>query len=273
MQHMKYTRSFLKWAGGKYNCLPRIIQLLPQHAKRLIEPFAGGGSVFINTNYPEYLIAELNPDLIGLYQCLQTEGLPFINYCESYFCEANNTNARYYHFRTVFNETTDIRERAALFVYLNRHGYNGLCRYNQQGYFNVPFGQYTKPLFPQDRLDFFHQKSKNAQFKLGDFQETFALAEKGDVIYCDPPYAPIDQISNFTSYTRHEFGESEQIRLAELSVEAAQRGITVIISNHDTTFTRHHYRDAELISFNVPRLISRDIHNRKPVRELLAVFK
>lgn len=272
MTDMKYTRPFLKWAGSKYSSLHHIFGALPK-ATRLIEPFAGSGAVFINSDYPSYLIAESNPDLMMLFTQLQQEGDAFIDYCESYFCDANNNAEQYYHLRQAFNQSTEPRERAALFVYLNRHCYNGLCRYNQKGGFNVPFGRYVEPAFPRAAMQFFHQKSQGLLFKSCDFRETFALAEPGDLIYCDPPYVPIDQSSNFSTYTEKKFGEDDQIALAELSIAAAKRGITVAISNHDTAFTRHHYRTATIQSFPVKRFISSNLHNRLPVQELLAVFQ
>ena len=269
---MKYTRPFLKWAGCKYNCLTQILAYFPM-ANRLIEPFAGSGAVFINTNYPQYLIAEDNQDLIHLFQHLQQEGETFIDYCESYFCEKNNTPEQYYSLREQFNRCSNSRERAAIFLYLNRHGYNGLCRYNQSGGYNVPFGRFTKPLFPRKGMTFFHSKAKGVLFQKNDFRDTFALAKPGDVIYCDPPYVPREQASNFSTYTHKAFSEQDQITLAELSIAAAKNGITVLISNHDTQFTRYHYRNSKIQSFPVQRFISRNVLERKPVQELIAIFQ
>lgn len=269
---MKYTRSFLKWAGNKFSCLDHIIQALPK-STRLIEPFAGSGVVFINTDYRNYLIAEDNSDLINLFTLLQKEGDAFINYCEPLFCNTNNAAEQYYQLRTIFNQSTDPIERAALFLYLNHHGYNGLCRYNQNGGFNVPFGRYDKPSLPRERMQYFHKRSQHAIFIHSDFRATFAQAKPGDLIYCDPPYVPLQQSSNFTTYTKNKFTEADQVALAELSMASANKGITVIISNHDTDATRHYYRESEIISFPVRRHISRNIHNRTPVQEILAIFR
>ena len=128
-------RPFLKWAGGKYRIIERIRELLPE-GERLVEPFVGSGAVFLNTRYPTYLLADSNPDLINLYRILQTEGEAFIAYCKRNFTARNNSPESYYRLRDVFNTTRDLRRKSALFVYLNRHGYNGLCRYNAKGRFN-----------------------------------------------------------------------------------------------------------------------------------------
>jgi DNA adenine methylase len=238
----------------------------------LIEPFTGSGAVFNNTDYPSYLLAEENQDLISLYQHLQAEQETFIAFCKPLFSGKNNNATQYYLLRERFNKSHDSRERAALFLYLNRHGYNGLCRYNQKGGYNVPFGQYIKPYFPEDEMRYFYQKSQQAIFIKSDFRQTFSMAKSGDVIYCDPPYAPLNQGSNFTQYTHGKFGLDEQIKLANLARMAAQSGITVLISNHDTEFVRHHYDGAKIKSFAVRRSISRNREQRKPVKEVLAIF-
>lgn len=269
---MTKIKPFLKWAGNKYRCLDHILGSLPK-ATRLIEPFTGSGAIFMNTAYPSYLLAEGNPDLIHLFSHIKQEGPAFIAYCEQLFNQANNCGDKYYSLRHDFNHCANPRKRAAMFLYLNRHGYNGLCRYNLRGGYNVPFGRYKKPYFPHNELFHFYQKSQQASFLHGDFRQTFTLAKPGDVIYCDPPYVPLDQTSNFSSYLHTKFGEKEQIILAELAMEAAHRGISVVISNHDTSFTRHHYRDSEISSFPVKRSISCQPEKRHKVQELVAVFR
>jgi DNA adenine methylase len=268
---MKKTRSFLKWAGNKYNCLNHILPAFPD-SDLLIEPFAGSGTVFINTEYKNNILAEENEDLITLFKCIQLEGLEFIEYCESFFSKKNNEKSQYYSFRDKFNQITEPKARAAIFLYLNRHGYNGLCRYNNSGKYNVPFGTYDKPYFPKDEMMRFHIKSKDAKFIHADFLETVKQAKSGDFIYCDPPYAPIGQQTNFSSYTSKKFGEKEHILLAEAAKNAANNGVKVIISNHDTEFTRQLYLGAEIKSFPVSRLINCNTNHRVPAQELIAVF-
>lgn len=270
---MTKVRPFLKWAGNKYQCLDAILASLPQ-GTRLIEPFAGSGAIFINSNYKENILAELNTDLINLYSWIKQEGSLFIDYCKKYFTIEYNQAAAFNRLREKFNHCQDLRERAALFIYLNRHGYNGLCRYNKSGFFNVPFGRYKTIYFPQKEMLHFHDKSQHAQFIYADFRETFKMAMKGDVIYCDPPYVPLSASANFSSYTTPKFREQDQIDLVSLAKDCANTGITVLISNHDTEFTRHHYQSAETItSFHVKRSISCKADRRLKVLELLAVFR
>lgn len=269
---MNKIRPFLKWAGSKYNCLQEVIKALPP-GERLIEPFAGSGVVFMNAQYSRYLLAESNLDLIHIFTELQTQGASFITFCQEYFKPETNTKEHYYKARDLFNKLTNSPEKSALFLYLNRHGYNGLCRYNSQGIYNVPFGLYSKPYFPQSEMSVFHQKSQQAQFIHNDFRKTFALAERGDVIYCDPPYVPYAEHVSILPYNQKKFNDEDQLELAELARETAAKGIPVIISNHDTPFTRKHYKKAKIKSFRVSRLISCQTQSRNPVKELIAVFK
>ena len=265
-------RPFLKWAGSKYNCLEEITSSLPP-AQRLIEPFAGSGVVFMNTDYSSYILGESNSDLIHIFTNLKKQGEEFINYCEQYFHEGDNCKEKYYQRRAEFNELNPSDLKSAYFLYLNRHGYNGLCRYNSKGIYNVPFGLYTKPYFPRNEMLLFHKKSKEAEFVENDFRTTFELAKPGDIIYCDPPYVPFSDNTKPLPYTQKKFSEEDQIELAELAQQTAAKGIPVIISNHDTPFTRHHYQKAQIKSFPVSRWINCNAQQRQPVKELIAVFK
>jgi DNA adenine methylase len=264
-------RSFLKWAGNKYNCLEHLLPTFPK-AKRLIEPFTGSATIFLNTNFENNILAEENIDLVNLFESIKKGREDFVKYCNSFFTDQNNQKDNYYLLRDKFNLTSDIIERSALFLYLNKHGYNGLCRYNSSGIFNVPFGRYDKPYFPYKELIKFIKKSDSAIFVHKDFAETFKLAEPGDLIYCDPPYSPIEQESNFSAYTKKKFDSDNHIKLANLAKEASAKGIKVIISNHDTEFTRLNYSEANIKTYMVRRNISREPNSRLQVKELIAIF-
>jgi len=269
----KKIRSFLKWAGNKYNCLDEVLSFFPEKAKRFIEPFTGSAAVFLNVHYDSYLLAEANKDLVSLFHHIKREGEPFIDFCQTFFTPDNNKEEQYYIYREQFNKLTHSALKSALFLYLNRHGYNGLCRYNSKGGFNVPFGRYIKPYFPRAEMQYFFYKSQKAEFIENDFRKTFKLAEPGDLIYCDPPYVPLTSTARFSSYTKLNFSENEQLELAELARDAAANGSVVVLSNHDTEFTRDIYHGAKIKSFLVNRLISCKHNKRRPVRELLAVYK
>ncbi|MGX5914886.1 Dam family site-specific DNA-(adenine-N6)-methyltransferase [Aliidiomarina sp. Khilg15.8] len=269
---MKKHRAFLKWAGGKYSLVDSISHLLPPGDK-LIEPFVGAGSVFLNTDYDRYLLNDINADLINLYQVVKRRPKTFIADARSLFTSQNNHADAFYALRRDFNASQDIYTRSLLFLYLNRHGYNGLCRYNASGQFNVPFGKYKKPYFPEAELEFFAEKAKRATFTCQPFQSSFRRARKGQVIYCDPPYLPLTPSASFTAYASGGFSFNEQVLLAQKARQASfKRGIPVLISNHDTDHTRVFYKHAELTELQVNRYISQNGDTRNKVAELLAYY-
>lgn len=271
MSEARATRPFLKWAGNKYRLMHRILPLLPEGG-RLIEPFAGSCALFLNTDYRLNVLNDANADLITLYTTLQDEGDEFIAYIKSWFVERNNNETTYYRFRKNFNETDDPYLRVALFVYMNRHGYNGLCRYNNQGGFNVPFGRYKRPYFPEQEMRHFHVQAKRARFTNECFLTAMRKARRGDVVYCDPPYVPLTKTANFTAYSAGGFSQQEQLALAAQAEKLAARGVTVVVSNHDTPFTQHVYRNAECTTFPVRRTISCNAKRRGHAGEVLALF-
>ncbi|MDP5129697.1 MAG: Dam family site-specific DNA-(adenine-N6)-methyltransferase [Paraglaciecola sp.] len=270
---LKKNRAFLKWAGGKYSLIEAITAKLP-YANKLIEPFVGAGSVFLNTQYPKYLLNDINPDLINLYKIIQKRADHYIADSASLFVASNNCETRYYALREKFNLSTDRYERAVIFLYLNRFGYNGLCRYNQKGIFNVPFGRYKAPYFPLKEILFFAEKSQQAVFTCLPFEHIFSRSRLGSVIYCDPPYAPISQTAKFNSYASGGFSLSSQNVLAKLAEKSGyERNIPVLISNHDTPFTREIYQQARLTELQVSRFISQSGGTRNKVGELLALYQ
>ncbi len=273
MINTQTTKPFLKWPGGKYRLTNRINKKLAA-GKRLVEPFVGSAAVFLNTDYQEYLLADTNEDLINLYRHLQSEGPIFIDYCKTFFTQKNNNEDKYYRFREEFNASTETRLKSALFLYLNRHCYNGLCRYNSKSKFNTPFGRYSRPYFPQNEmLNFFH-KAKNAEFICAGFSDTLRRVTKHDVVYCDPPYIPLSKTANFTDYSTGGFKWDDQIALADWASRLSAKGIQVVISNHNTPTATELYLEAgaTMENFKVRRTISCNTDKRNLVGELLAVF-
>lgn len=264
-------KPFLKWAGGKYKIIEKILSALPK-AERLVEPFVGSGAVFLNADYQRYLLADTNPDLIYLFRQVQRDGANFVDYAGEFFSPLTNTEEAFYRLRDEFNQCVEERRRAALFIYLNRHCFNGLCRYNAKGKFNVPFGRYAKPAFPTAEVLNFHTKSQNAEFILADFRTTMAAAKASDVVYCDPPYAPLTVTSNFSDYTQEGFSMADQGELAQTASLLKRQGIPVVISNHDTEFTRSIYAEAHIAGFDVQRFISSKASQRGKAAELIATF-
>lgn len=268
-----YCKPFLKWAGGKFRLLQHILPILPA-GERLVEPFAGAGAVFLNADYPAFLVGDANADVIALFQHVQDEGEDYMSYCRQFFTQEHNTATSFYHLRERFNASHDPAERGALLLYLNRHSFNGLTRYNARGLYNAPFGRHAGPYFPHAELRHAHARCKHRSvtFVAQDFHDTFDLLRTGDVVYADPPYAPLTAATSFTAYTHYCFTETHHHALAQRAVQAWRQGCPVLLSNHDTPFTRQLYNEAKLYSLFVRRTISCNGHRRGKAPELLALY-
>lgn len=266
------TSSFLKWAGGKNRALPTIFKILPKSGHTLIEPFVGSGSVSLNTDYKNYILNDSNPDLINTMLAVVRDPRGLITELCEYFTAEYNTQDAFIELRDRFNKATCPWEKAKLFIYLNKHCYNGLCRYNNAGGFNTSFGRYRSPSIPVEQILFFSKKFKKAIFTCGEFDQ-IALPKKSAVIYCDPPYIPASKTANFTSYTGSDFKEVDHIRLNKIASLWSSQGNQVFISNSDTPQTLSLYSDKKnSAQFNVRRSISRQGENRNAVGELLLMY-
>lgn len=237
-----------------------------------MEPFAGSCAIFLASSFERALLNDVNSDLIGMYGLLRDDGEAFIAEARRLFVAENNTEDRYYELRSEFNASTSVRRRAALFIYLNRHCFNGLCRYNRKGAFNVPFGRYRAPSFPEEAMRNFMGAVGDVDFTCSSFVAAMRAARLGDVVYCDPPYLPLSETSSFTSYAPDAFGIDKQRELAVLARETAGRGVKTVISNHDTAEARELYAGAEILQFDVRRSVSASAGSRGASPELLAIF-
>lgn len=266
------SKPFLKWAGGKSKLVPILSSFLGKEG-RLVEPFVGSGAVFMGTEFNEYFLCDSNPDLIGLFNNLKSSSEVVIQQVSNIFEGKFNTESAFYDLRTEFNELSsqDLR-KSVLFVYLNKHAFNGLCRYNSKGFFNVPYGRYSSPTAPIKEMELFSRKAKLAEFKCIDFSSTFDLLREGDVVYCDPPYVPLSSSSNFTAYSKNSFNEDSQRLLASLAENAKNKNVRVVISNHDTEFTRSLYSMSTIHEIQVHRSISSKSSTRGQVSEIIAIF-
>ena len=278
---MQKHRSFLKWAGGKYSLIEQIQKHLKTNKKitTLVEPFVGAGAVFLNTDFENYILNDINKDLIDLYKYIQTDYLEFDFYAKKLFTEKYNHKEKYYALRDEFNLTLGTKSikkkkrRSVLFLYLNRHGYNGLCRYNKKFGFNVPFGRYKKPYYPAKEIEHFAKKSKKATFLNQPFENLFQNLNENYFVYCDPPYVALSKTAKFTTYYANSFGNFEQQRLANLAIKTHKNLKTnILISNHDTEFSREIYKNAKIKTTKVLRSINCKGKKRLKVRELFAIY-
>lgn len=269
-----WQRPFLKWAGGKYSLLPELDRLIPA-GKRLVEPFVGGGSVFLNSEKHEsFLLADVNADLINLYQMLEVDHIRVCSLAKILF-ERANSEVAYKELRDEFNnQRMGAPERAAAFLFLNRHCFNGLIRYNRDGFFNVGWGKYEAPYFPEIQIKAFKQKSHKCVFLNAGYRRTLALAGEGDVVYCDPPYEPLPGTAGFTNYAAGGFSWADQISLAESCVAAHQRGAKVLINNSTAPRVLELYEQHGFILHHVDarRAISSKGSTRETAKDIVATL-
>ncbi|MBT0719434.1 DNA adenine methylase [Rosenbergiella epipactidis] len=256
--------TILKWAGNKSAVMLELAKHLP-HGSRLVEPFAGSCAVMMETDYPEYLIADVNPDLINLYVQIQANTSAFLTHAKAMFTQGNNSQLRFNAIRQAFNQGTlkGGSFRAALFLFLNRHCYRGLCRYNQKGQFNVPYGNYKKPYFPEREILAFAEKAKRATFLCAGYQDTLKQLKTGDVVYCDPPYD-----DTFASYHTSGFNKADQQELAN-HLEGLASYFPVIASNSDTPYIREIYKGFEVNELTTKRCIGVCAGESKQANEVI----
>lgn len=249
----------LKWAGGKRWLLPELRPIwAAQPFDRLVEPFAGGLAVSLGLTPKRALIGDINPHTINLYRWIQRGLMPRV--------PLENNRQTFYLNRARFNELVhsgkaDSMEAAELFYYLNRTGFNGLCRFNRSGEFNVPFGRYKRIAYITDWSDY-SRRLAAWEFHSGDF-ETLRVG-RSDFIYADPPYDV-----EFTQYSKEGFSWADQVRLVDwLDCHDGP----IVLSNQATPRVIKLYRSRgyRLRFLLAPRLISCD-GNRAPAREVLAV--
>jgi DNA adenine methylase len=230
----------------------------------------GAGSVFLATDYESYVINDANPDLMAMWAALQGRPREYTQEAASYFVEANRSEEAYLGLRTRFNAATDAFERATLLPYLNRFGFNGLYRVTLKGVFNVSYGKpKSVPRFPWDEIEAASVKLQRCLLLNGGFRATIEMAGEGDVVYCDPPYVD-DETPSFTQYTAARFGMAQQRELVDACWSAASRGVSVLVSNHDTATTRALYDGWEIHTVSVRRSVSADAESRVMTRELVA---
>jgi len=252
------VRPPLKWAGGKRWQVPRVRLLWAAHSRRrLVEPFCGGLAITLGLLPHRALLNDVNPHLVNFYDHLK-RGL-------TTSIVMTNNERQYYEHRTRFNELlangeSSSKEAAALFYYLNRTGYNGLCRFNRSGGFNVPFGRYARITYTRDFTPY-REVFADWDFANTDF-EAIPL-ESDDFVYADPPYDV-----EFTQYAKGGFGWEEQVRAAEW---LAKHSGPVVLSNQDTDRIVALYKRLKftLKFLPAPRMIS-CTGDRAPAREVLA---
>ena len=275
----------LKWAGSKQQLTTEIRSHFPDDYDRYHEPFVGSGAVLLAERPDQATIGDANPRLINWWEvvrdrprdlCMLLETLPDPE-DEGFFEEFDRP--AYYKIRERFNsrprgEHFDPTLEAARLQYLNRTGFNGLYRENNDGGFNVPIGQYENPDWVQaERVHATgkYLRSADVRTRCGDFSYVAREATAGDVVYFDPPYKPMPVSADFTDYTADGFGKEDQRELLALASRLADRGVRVVVSNSAVMADAYGGEGFGVRMVTADRSISSDADTRGEVEEMIAV--
>ena len=298
---MSGVRPLLKWAGGKRQLLPALEQYYPPSFERYLEPFLGSGAVFFHLAATGILdgravrLSDVNADLIGCYRTVRDRTDAVIDALRDLERDHRRRgDACYYEVRDEqFNpmRATLAAERAdraadaytpalaAMLIFLNRTGFNGLFRLNRLGGFNVPAGRYREPrICDPDHIRAVAAVLRRPGLAIEHrgFEAALGEAGAGDFVYCDPPYAPLSRTSSFANYTAAGFAAMDQQRLREAIVAACRRGAHVVMSNSsapeiESAYQTRAARLARIAIHRVParRAINSRASSRGPVDELI----
>lgn len=261
---------FLKWAGGKSQLLSSYERFFPGEFRRYFEPFTGGAAVFFHLRHTrnefQAELSDLNQDLINCYEIVRDRPDDLIEKLK----EHENSQEYFYKIRAQNPDKLSDLEKAARFIFLNKTCFNGLYRVNSKGQFNVPFGFYKNPRTCNEEV--IHACSlalQETKLSCRPFEEVVRRAGKGDFVYFDPPYHPLNSTSNFTSYTKNSFSADDQIRLAETVKRLSNKGCYVMLSNSDSAFIRELYSQFRVETVEAMRAINCKAERRGKITETL----
>lgn len=259
---------FVKWAGGKRQLLPQIKERMPQTYHHYYEPFVGGGAVIFELLPANALINDINQALINTYTQICHSPEAFLNIVNKLDAEQWKDGKEYYYsLRERYNnklvKAEYDAEMAALFVFINKHCFNGLYRVNGKGLFNVPYNNSRRASVDEKAIMETSEYLKSVTITAGDFEVACADAKKGDFVFFDSPYAPLNPTS-FESYTKEGFDIESHKRLANLYDELTDRGCYCMLTNHNTELIHTLYGDKgyNIDVVNVKRMINSDASNR-----------
>jgi DNA adenine methylase len=251
---VRVSRPLLKWAGGKTQMIPNLIEAMPKSFNNYIEPFIGGGALFFHLSPNSAVIADSNPELINLYQQVAKDFKPVFKLLE----KMPNLEEFFYQERSKKFEELSPIQAAARTIYLNRTCFNGLFRVNKSGGFNVPFGRYKDPkIADAELLKSASEALAGTTIVLGDYKKVLqTYAKKGDLVFLDPPYLPISQYSDFQRYTKEQFYEDDHRELAAEVTRLSEIGCHVLLTNSNHPLVHELYSDFHIEVLSTKRNIN-----------------
>jgi len=274
-------KPFVKWVGGKRQLLRqfREINLYPPFAfnpdtATYFEPFVGGGAMFFDLLPKRAVLSDMNLELVTTYNVIKNDVETLIKKLKEH--QKKNNKEYFLKIRAQKIEKLADANIAARFIYLNRTGFNGLYRVNRSGGFNVPYGENKNPMIcDEDNLRKAHDAMKHTKILHQDYKKVLAKAKKGDFVYFDPPYYPVNRTSSFTSYTKEGFLEKEQTELRDTFLELHKRGCYAMLSNSDTKFINDLYsgldKKIKIHKVLAGRAINSNGTGRGKIREVVVI--
>lgn len=263
---------FLKWAGGKGQLLAQMDRFLPKQFRTYYEPFLGGGAVFFYLQPKRAVLSDSNPDLVGAFLAVRDDPKDLMNALDRHN-SGRLSESYFYEIRDRLNPS-DLSPvgRAARTIFLNKTCFNGLYRVNARGKFNVPWGNYKNPrLYDRGNLVRASRLLRGKKILLVDYRKALTAANFGDFVYLDPPYHPLSETSRFTSYTKEDFGDKDQRKLAETCRRLDRRGVLFALSNSPTPLVLSLYEGFHIERLKAKRAISSKGTGRGPIDELLVM--
>ena len=271
------VKPFLKWAGGKRQLLPELLKYIPKDFNNYFEPFLGGGALFFELYNLGFLenkkvyLSDINEELINTYKTIRDNPKELIIKLKEF--KTNHNKEFYYKIRELDRDKNyknlDNITKSARFIYLNKTCFNGLYRVNKKGYFNVPIGSYKNPnILDEENILAVSKALQNIIIKNFDYKEILKEVQSNDFIYLDPPYHPLNETSSFTSYTKNEFLQKEQIELFKTLKELSDKCF-ILKSNSDTDFINKLYKDFKIEKILANRAINSKATNRGKILEVL----
>ena len=260
----------VKWLGGKRQLIFELLSNMPESYNRYFEPFFGGGALFFELQPNNAYIGDINKELITLYWVVRDNVDELITdlkrheFSKEYFINIRNVD------RTQeYDGWSDVK-KSSRFVYLNKTCFNGMYRVNSQGKFNVPFGDYKNPkIIDEYNLINCSKLLKKTEIRHADFSDVLHYAKKGDFVYFDPPYLPLNETSNFTSYTKDGFDIDMHFRLRDVCDDLDARGVKFLLSNSDTMLANELYKNYNVKKVFASRQINANADGRGKITEIL----
>ncbi|RAI13225.1 MAG: modification methylase [Candidatus Melainabacteria bacterium] len=264
------TYPIVKWVGGKRQLMFELLENIPKSYNRYFEPFIGGGALFFELKPNNAYISDMNEELINLYQVVRDNVEELIkdlqkhDISKEYFMQIRNID------RTKKYQNWSDVKKASRFIYLNRTCFNGMYRVNSKGEFNVPFGNYKNPrIIDENNLINCSNLLQKTEIKNADFSKILNYIQKGDFVYFDPPYVPLNETSSFTSYTKDGFDIDMQFKLRDICDELDSMGVKFMLSNSDTKLVNELYANYEIKKVFASRQINANPNGRGKITEVL----